>query len=128
MHEFSLARNLVELACAEAAAAGARRVRQLHCRAGVLRQVDEVLMQGAFEIARCGTLCEGATLTIEKTRMTARCPSCGERFAVHEWNSDCPACGTAGTDLAGGDELELTSIEVEKDDDDPGGPEDPREE
>jgi hydrogenase nickel incorporation protein HypA/HybF len=128
MHEFALARNLVELACSEAAEAGAHRVCRLNCRVGVLRQVDELLMQGAFEIARAGTLCDGATLSIEKTELTARCPSCGQRFAVHEWNSDCPTCGAAGVDFAGGDELVLVSIEVEKDDDDPGGPKDPREE
>lgn len=128
MHEFALARNLVELACDAAAAAQASRVCQLRCRVGVLRQVDEVLMQEAFEIARAGTLCERARLTIEKTQMTAHCSLCGERFAVQDWNGDCPRCGAAGTHFTGGDELELVSIEVEKDDDDPGDPENPREE
>ncbi len=125
MHELSLARNLIELARDAATAAGARRVSRLHCRVGVLRQIDDTLMQEAFELAGAGTLCEGAGLTIEKAPITAYCSGCGQSFAIREWNSDCPRCGAAGTRFAGGDELELVSIEVEKDDDDPGGPKNP---
>jgi hydrogenase nickel insertion protein HypA len=128
MHELTLVRNLIEQACTAASAAGARRVSRLHCRVGVLRQIDDALMQEAFEIASAGTLCEGAGLTIEKTHITAYCYGCGRSFVIREWNSDCPGCGAAATRFAGGDELELVSIEVEKDDDDPGGPKNPREE
>jgi hydrogenase nickel incorporation protein HypA/HybF len=113
VHEFSIAQALVEAAVEEARRAGAMRVNKLNCRIGTLRQVNDWLMQEAFGIARADTLCAEAVLVIKKTYLRATCPQCRVAFAVRDWDWTCPTCGSLGADPAGGDELELLSLEAE---------------
>jgi len=113
MHEFSIVQSLLEVATAEARRAGAKRVLRLNCRIGVLRQIDARLMREAFGLLAEGTICAGADLRVEKTYMQARCQACERTFDVRDWDWRCPGCGTEGSMVGGGDELELTSIEAE---------------
>ncbi len=113
MHEFTIAENLVAAATAEAGRVGALRVVAIDCRIGELRQVDDLLLSEAFSLASEGTACRGASLRLEKVPLKAACATCGREFPVRNWEWMCPACGTEGRLLGGGDELELTSIEVE---------------
>ena len=113
MHEFSIVQSLLEGADCEARRAGATRITRLLCRIGSLRMVDDWLLQEAFKIARVNTMCRDADLVVEKTFMQASCPRCGVRFPVRDWDWSCPTCSTQGVDPAGGDELELISLEAE---------------
>ena len=116
MHEFAIAQSLVEAASAEAQRAGAQRVIALHCRIGVLRQVNDDVLREAFAMARAGTRCADSELRIDKTYMRANCQPCNQEFAIRDWNWTCPRCGAEGGGVSGGDELELISIEAEVDD------------
>jgi len=78
-----------------------------------MRQIDDWLMREAFEIAAAGTICESATLSIEKTYMQVRCRECQRLFPVRDWIWTCPTCGAEGEDPTGGDELELVSLEAD---------------
>lgn len=104
---------MVEAACSEALRIGSNRVTKVLCRIGSLRQVDDSLMREAFDFVKGGTICAAAELTIEKKHMEATCPQCRVRFAVRDWDWSCPTCGAFGEDAAGGDELELVSLEAE---------------
>jgi hydrogenase nickel incorporation protein HypA/HybF len=113
MHEFSIARSMVEAACEEARRIGATRITLVRCRIGTLRYADDWLMREAFEVAKLETLCSTAGLAIEKAYMQAACPQCRTRFAIRDWDWSCPDCGAIGEDAAGGDELELLSFDAE---------------
>lgn len=113
MHEVAIAQALVEMASAEAARAGAARVTRVTCRIGALCHVEEDMLAQAFDAARNGTPCAGASMQIEKTPLRARCPACGRDFVVQRWDWSCPACGGDGVVQPGGDELELVSIDAE---------------
>jgi hydrogenase nickel incorporation protein HypA/HybF len=113
MHEFAIARNLVEAACEEARCAGALRVNRVYTRIGVWRMLESWLMQEAWVIACEGTLCEGGELLIEKIPALMECTSCGHRVALDHWPGRCPACGAEDGRLSGGDELELTKMDVD---------------
>lgn len=115
MHELSIAQSLVEIACAEGRRAGAAKITRLNCRIGALRQIDDLTLHDAFEIAREGTRCAGAKLAIEHIPLMSFCRRCGSEFAVERWRWNCPACDSEGEPLPGGDELELTSIEADTD-------------
>lgn len=110
MHEVSIARALVDLACDQARIAGLLTVTRLNCRIGVLRQVENDMLEDAFHAARVGTRCESAALAIESVPLLGECPSCRRRVAIVDWNWECPDCGAACEALSGGDELELVSI------------------
>lgn len=118
MHEFSVARALVDAAIDVAREAHIRRIRRLHCRIGDMRQVDRWLLDEAYAFAREGTACEQAELCVERTHMQLECGACGRRFSVIDWDWRCPDCGRAGCNARGGDELELTGIDGDESDED----------
>lgn len=120
MHEFAVAQSLVETASVEARRAGAQRVTVIHCRIGVLRQVNSDLLNDAFSLARQGTLCESAELRIDKVPVKANCRRCNHEYTVRDWQWDCPKCGAEAAELTGGDELLLVSIEADVADEDSG--------
>lgn len=113
MHELSIARSMIELAAEHARQAGAGHILSLKVRVGALRCVDEELLRGAFEAARVDTPCENAELNIEKVPLFAECTVCSRKYAVKSDHWNCPRCGAQGELSEGGDELELTSMEVE---------------
>lgn len=113
MHEFSIASGIVEAACQEGRLASASHVRSVTCRVGILRQVDPELMRTAFELAAQDTLCEGATLELRQMPVHLACPGCGHQFDAYGWDWCCPRCHEDATCLEGGDELEVTTLEVE---------------
>ena len=113
MHEITLARFAAEAACDEAKRAGAGRVRRAHLRTGALRMIDTWLMQQAWVIACEGTLCEGSELVVERVEPKIRCSACGRMSGADAEPWRCPACGSDEVHLCGGDELELSKLDVE---------------
>jgi len=113
MHELSIAQSLLEAAVAEAERAGAVRVTRIGCRIGAMCYVNAELLREAFEMLRGETVCAEAELEVAKSTLQAACPSCQHRFDVLDWNWQCPRCSSWAAAIAGGDELELTSIEAE---------------
>lgn len=113
MHELSIAMSLVELASERARRAGAARVTRLKLRIGALRGIEGESMRQAFEAARIDSPCGDAELRIENVPLRARCRDCGAQYEIEGAEWACPACGSDGELLDGGDELQLASIEVE---------------
>lgn len=113
MHEFSIARALLQLAETHARKAGASRVTHLYCRVGALHALDADLLSAAFRAVSAGTCCAVARISIERQPLMAVCPGCGTRFAVQQWEWQCSHCGRDGI-YAGGDEaLELVAMDAE---------------
>jgi hydrogenase nickel incorporation protein HypA/HybF len=127
VHELSISSAIVNTA--ERHAAG-RKVTAVDVRVGSLRQVVPESLHFYFEIVARDTLCEGASLELERVTALLRCPDCGREWdpappalATHEpaFTSGlppvptftCPDCRVAG-DVLAGDELEVESIEVEE--------------
>lgn len=113
MHEFAIARGLVEAAIEAGRSAGIGCITRLRCRIGDMRQVDGWLLDEAFAAVREGTPCATATLGVERTRMEMDCDACGRSFLVKDWDWCCPDCGACGVNAHGGDELELIGIDGE---------------
>lgn len=113
MHELSVVTSLVELAHREADRHGATAIRRICCRIGVLRQVDRMLMEEAFRLATAGTIAAEAVLDLELVGMTLTCRACGEVSQLVTWQFDCPRCGEVDVKLEGGDDIELTSLDLE---------------
>ena len=117
MHEFSLAESVMELV-------GRHRppgtvVRIVRLRAGPLRGVDPIAMQTAWRATTAGTELEPAALEIEFPPWRLRCLPCADQWNAAvwdapEWPASCPRCGRPAEPV-GGDELTVTSLEVDDD-------------
>jgi hydrogenase nickel incorporation protein HypA/HybF len=99
---------------APASTPGGARVLAVHVRVGKLRQVVPETLQFCYEAATRDTALAGSRLVIEAVPATARCRECRAEFAVEENWFECPRCQTVGAELLTGQELDLTSIELEE--------------
>jgi len=112
MHELTLSRGIVDIACREAAADGARRVLRVRVAIGALSHVDAGAVAFCFEATARGTLAEGAILTIEQPPGRARCLPCDAEVSVGGREQPCPCCGQHRWVLVGGDDLRVLDLEV----------------
>ncbi len=111
MHEFAISSAVVDAAVRHAAG---RRVVLVSLRVGHLRQVVPDSLAFAFELTARGTVCEGARLECEVVAAVLRCEPCAREWAIVEPTFRCPYCGGGRLAVAGGEELEVSSIEVEQ--------------
>jgi hydrogenase nickel incorporation protein HypA/HybF len=113
MHELSIALNLIDLANEEAQRHEGR-VSALHIKLGHLSGVVQAALLSSFEVAAYGTPLEGARLVIEEVATVIYCRECSAKRELEFMASlFCPVCGSSGTDLLQGKEMELTSLEMQ---------------
>jgi hydrogenase nickel incorporation protein HypA/HybF len=108
MHEYSIIHALVESVGAHVAGGQVHHVR---IEIGSLAGVDAGLLMTAYEVARIGTICAGATLEITPVDTQWACPRC-ERLIARGSRLQCPECELPAA-LTRGDEIVLAQIEVE---------------
>ncbi len=109
MHEYSLARSIVEAAIRHAEG---RPVSVVRLRIGPLRQVVPDTLAFAFEVTARGTVCEGARVEQELVPCRLRCPGCELEWTAVQPDFRCGACGRPAVVMSG-DELLIESITVE---------------
>jgi hydrogenase nickel incorporation protein HypA/HybF len=112
MHEASIIEAVLERACEETRRAGAHRIERIRLRVGVLAGVVPEALRFAFDALREGTPAAQATLEIEDAPATFRCLECRHTLESHHLDFTCPACGGALAVDSGGQQLELTQLEV----------------
>jgi hydrogenase nickel incorporation protein HypA/HybF len=112
MHEVGIVQNTLELARKAAEASGATRINSLRLRVGAMTGVVPEALKFAFEALRNGTMAENATLTVEEVPVRSWCATCQEEFEPGDFIDECPRCRTVSSDLRGGLELELVSMEI----------------
>jgi len=111
VHELSISSAIVDTVVRHA---DGRPVTAVQVRAGRLRQVVPASLHFYFEIVSRETLCDGARLDLDVVPAALHC-----RLCAHEWEIDmpdfrCPRCQSADVIVDSGEELEVTSIEVEE--------------
>lgn len=112
MHEASLMETALELAVAQARAAGASRIHRLCLRVGALSGVMPEALEFAFAALSPGGPADGAVLEIESVPALRWCDQCQAEFEVGEALPECPRCGAWSHRLQSGLELELASLEI----------------
>ena len=118
MHELSIVASIVDVVV-ESLADGpisnyGARVVEVRLRVGALAAVDEQSLHFCYGIATEGTVLEGSRLVVKHLPITLRCGPCGRDVELPGVQSlRCPECGTLGTDVRQGRELEIESIEID---------------
>ncbi len=114
MHELTIARSLIELASEHAEQKHADRVTRINIRLGVASGLLRPLYF-CFATASRGTRCDGAILEIEEVPLTVMCPTCDEvKTPGTRYSFRCPDCGSPTPEVVTGREMQLVTIEVEK--------------
>jgi hydrogenase nickel incorporation protein HypA/HybF len=114
VHELSIVHGVITAVSEAAESAGAQRVKSVTLRVGALAGVVEDALQFSFDIARQGSLLDGATLVVHRLPVIIHCATCGcehELPGIQRFR--CPSCDTPSADIRQGRELEIESIEIE---------------
>jgi hydrogenase nickel incorporation protein HypA/HybF len=110
----SIVQALLEQVESEVTRSGhAGRVVQLDLVIGRLSGVHVDSIKFAFELLAPGSMAEGARLSIEEPQARMQCQACGAERVVEDLTVCCPGCGRSEITIVGGQELLLSSIELE---------------
>jgi len=110
----SIAAAVLEAVRAEAERHSGSRVTRAGLRIGELSGVEPESLRFCLETLVSGTDLEPLTFELEICPWTRRCRRCGAAFRVLDYQPDCTACGSADTDASGGDQMELSYVELEE--------------
>lgn len=110
MHELSITRNIVAIACERA---GQRRVHAVHLQIGALSGVDAEAVRFCYDLCTEGTVAAGSRLEIEAVPGSARCQECSRTLPLSEPIALCPCERRAPLTRLTGGELLVTAMEVE---------------
>lgn len=114
MHEISIAVSVLDAVKAELARHPGSRGLEVGLRVGELSGVEPDALRFSFQALLAGSELEGLRVAIEPCPRRYRCPACGWEYAVQGWKLACPECGDGKPQCVGGNELELSYLELEE--------------
>jgi hydrogenase nickel incorporation protein HypA/HybF len=114
MHELGIANSVIEAVRAEALRRPGTRVRKVGLLLGELAGVDRDALTFCFDSLVQETELAGVPLETQLCRRRHRCRCCTETFVVVDYETTCPCCGSTDTGCIGGEELELSFLELEE--------------
>jgi hydrogenase nickel incorporation protein HypA/HybF len=114
MHEMGIAMEIVDIAKASIPEdmQGAK-IRRVNLKVGKLSAIVPESLRFCFELAVKDTPLEDAELVIEELPVVARCKDCQTQWTVTKPVFTCKACQSGSIDILSGRELDITSIEIE---------------
>ncbi|HWE84111.1 MAG TPA: hydrogenase maturation nickel metallochaperone HypA [Terracidiphilus sp.] len=115
MHELSIASSVVDAVTESLAKYPGATVLEVRLRVGALAAVVEDSLQFCWGIATEGTPVAGARLVVAAVPVTVHCAACGADGELKSLQSFCcPRCGEPASDVRGGREMEIESVEIEE--------------
>jgi hydrogenase nickel incorporation protein HypA/HybF len=118
MHEMAIAEQLIETVLSTAIQNNARKVEEVDLEIGEMRLVVPSALELAFEVVSQGTIVEGAKLNIVERAITMQCNNCEQIFPAEIGNFVCPSCKKAEGRIIEGNEILITSIVCDVDEED----------
>ena len=113
MHEYPITSEIIRVAEEHAANYQAKKVLKITLVIGDESGFIGDSIEMYFEEIGKGTLCEGASISIEYIKPKLECTACGELFERGLLSFKCPLCGGMGKPTSIGREFYMKSIEVE---------------
>lgn len=115
MHEYSIVQGVLDAVIPAARQAGAVRILKVRLRVGDMTEVVQDSLDFMWDLCceERGPIAEGARLEVETVLPRSACLKCGHEFEHDRFHLHCPACGSAGTMLLSGRELDIASMDVD---------------
>lgn len=111
MHELSIADAVVQIACRHALG---RRVTRVEIEVGHLRQVVPRALSFALELVALGTAVDGAEFVLQPVPARGRCRACHIESELDGFPLACSSCGGFALDILCGEQVLVTSLDVEE--------------
>ena len=110
----NIAASVLDAVNAESALHGGARVVRAGLRIGELSGVDVESLRFCLEVLVADSNLASLGFEIEFAPWTRRCRVCAAVFRVIDARPECAACGSGDTEAAGGDQMELSFVELEE--------------
>lgn len=107
MHELSIVMGIIDVVTEYA---GGERVKEVTLDIGCLTTIEMFAFDMAWKQAIKGTLCEDATLDVNRIKGRAVCMDCDESFEIAEVYDACTNCGSHLLQIIQGKELKVRSL------------------
>jgi len=113
MHEWSLAKTLLEQAERICREQGAQRLLEVRVQIGSLAGVEASLLKSAFDQLVCEQPIAPARLVVEVTPLVVRCQNCETESELSDFEFRCHSCHSRAVRVMQGDQLHLVSVTVD---------------
>jgi len=114
MHELGIANSVLEAVRTEVTRYPGTYPVRVGVRIGEITALDQEALRFCFEAITRETQYEQLELQIELCQRRHRCAACSTEFIVRDYDVRCPNCQSPATTCIGGEELELSFLEVEE--------------
>lgn len=121
MHEFAIATNLLQIIEEQKRAYNFGKVEKIYLNIGEFSNVVPEALEFSFKIVAEGTVAAGAELVINIVPLRLKCLICKEEFHSEPYLFVCPKCGGGDLEILSGNELQIESIEVDRENGDKTG-------
>jgi hydrogenase nickel incorporation protein HypA/HybF len=114
MHEFSLATEVISIACYEAEKNNAIAVSEITIEVGNLSGVEADAFESALGLLTEKTILEKTRINIVRIKGRGICPSCKKEFEMNNRIDICPECHEFPDEIRKGKEFRVVSMLIEK--------------
>jgi hydrogenase nickel incorporation protein HypA/HybF len=114
MHELSLAKDIIEAVYQNVPASEIINVKQVVVKAGQFSGIVSDSLKFSFKAITANTELENAELEIIEIPFLIKCGSCGKTTTNEFGMMICEECGSAGTEIISGTELEISEVKIEE--------------
>lgn len=114
MHEIGIAESVLETVRTELSRHPGARGVEIGIKVGELSGVEPDALQFSFQALLSDTDLEPLRVNIETCPRRYRCRCCGLDYTVDGWDLACPGCGETNVERIGGDELEISYLDLEE--------------
>jgi hydrogenase nickel incorporation protein HypA/HybF len=114
MHEFSIARSIVDIAEEAVTSREGRSVERIILDIGRLSGIELDALTFVWEAATKESVLEGAERIINTIPARAKCLECEQEFEPAELMDACPHCGSYFYDILKGKEMQVRSLVIVK--------------
>lgn len=113
MHEISLVRNIFRT-LEEEFPNDMQRIRGIYLKAGLLSNVQPILMQNAFQaVLEDQPKYNQTSLHVEVLPILIQCDLCGQTSEVEQYRFVCSHCGRPSRNVIQGEELLISKVEFD---------------
>jgi hydrogenase nickel incorporation protein HypA/HybF len=114
LHELTIAQEIVRLIKGSLSSEQLSRVRQVNVTVGELTAVEEECLRFSFEAVVRDSPLAKSRLNVELVKARLKCRECKKEHSPEDsFYSPCPDCGAFGADVIAGDELSVTSVDLD---------------
>lgn len=113
MHEYTVTKNIVDIAVKEATKSNAKKIICINLVIGELSTIIDESVQMYFDFFTEDTIANGAKLNFRKVKAEFECNKCFKKFNMDTFTYECPQCGGLSKPTDIGREFYIESIDIE---------------